>query len=184
MSDFGKIGGVRFKDGKMLDPGVRSGSVHSDATDGTTIGLNTSSKLEVKDASITAAKMAQGAGYWRTGTLTASDAAAGIFSIENTDASNDLVVTRLVIGVMTASSGACTADFGTAATEVSSDNLLDGINLNAAGYYDTNQSGDHGTNGTSIARIPASGYLTGSKSTGHTSGLVGWFLVHLIEQPS
>lgn len=184
MADFAKVGGVRFQDGKMLDAAVRAGAIHSSACDGSSIGVTTAGTLEVKDRGITAAKMSMAGGRFFVGTLTASDSAAGILSDQNTDSSNEWVVTRLLIAVETASSGACTADFGSAGSAASSDNLLDGVNLNSAGYYDTVKESDHGTNGATAAKIPASGYLTGSRASGATSGLAGWYVAHIIEKPS
>ncbi len=72
---------------------------------------------------------------------------------------------------------ACTGDFGTAANgTTSSDNLLDGVDLNAAtGVFDNVD--DQGTNGKSRQRLDAKGgatdFITGSKATGAAAGVVG-----------
>ncbi len=184
MADFAKVGGVRFQDGKMLDAAVGAGSVHSSATDGTTVGVTSAGTVEVKNSGISAAKMAMAAGRWFVGTLAASDAAAGILSDENTDSSNQWVVVRLLVAVETASSGACTANFGTASSAATSDNLLDGVNMAATGFYDTSRESNHGTNGNMAAKMPASGFLTGSRASGATSGMAGWYVAQLIEKPT
>ena len=108
--------------------------------------------------------------------LGSADTAGGILAWQNPEASA-VVVTRLVIDRTTKSTGACTADFGTAANgTTSSDNLLDGVNVGAAeGSEDNVQDG--GTNGKARQRLDAKGgatdYITGSRATGAAAGLVG-----------
>ena len=63
--------------------------------------------------------------------LGSSDSAGGIMSWQNPE-SSAIVVVRIVIDRTTKSTGACTADFGTAANgTISSDNLMDGVDVGA-----------------------------------------------------
>ena len=115
------------------------------------------------------------------GALVASDAAAGVFSWQNTTGL-DVFVTRVVIEVTTASSGACTVDAGQAATAVSSDNLLDGLNANATGESDNVQQA--GTNGDKVGKkVAADEFVTASKATGATAGLVGNYYIFYVPVP-
>ena len=117
--------------------------------------------------------------YIVTGALEAGDAAAGIISQENNYGS-DLIVLRVEIDLTTAAAGACTADVGIAATSVSSDTIMDGIDLGAAvtvfGSID-----DQGTNGNSAIKWPDGQYLTASMATGATAGLVGTFTAYVLD---
>ncbi len=91
--------------------------------------------------------------------------------------SNPVVVVRIVIDRTAKSTGACTADFGTAANGVtSSDNLMDGVDVGAVSGVEDNID-DKGTNGKARQRLDAPGgttsYVTGSRATGTAAGLVG-----------
>ena len=108
--------------------------------------------------------------------LAAADTGGGILSWQNPEASA-IVVTRLIIDLTTKATAACTADFGTAANgTTSSDNLIDGVDLNAAtGVFDN--ISDKGSSGKEKQRLDATGgstdYITGSKATGAAAGLAG-----------
>ena len=108
--------------------------------------------------------------------LAAADAAAGVLSWQNPEDSA-IVVTRVVLDVTTKATAACTLNVGTdGAGTGSSDNLLDGLDVNAAtGVFDN--IADKGTNGKERQRLDAKGgttdYVTASKATGATAGLVG-----------
>ena len=109
--------------------------------------------------------------------LTASDAAAGLFSWRNTEESADIIVTRLVVDVTTAATGACTADIGTAATSILNDTLLDGVDVGtAAGVFDNIDN--QGTNGLSKVRVDDDEYVTGSVASGASAGIVGNVYIH------
>ena len=108
--------------------------------------------------------------------LGASDSAGGILSWQNPE-SSAIVVVRIVIDRTTKSTGACTADFGTAANgTTSSDDLMDGADVGAAAAVEDNIE-NKGTNGKARQRLDALGgstdYITGSKATGAAAGLVG-----------
>lgn len=111
--------------------------------------------------------------------LGAGDAAGGILSVQNPEGA-DLIITRIVLDVTTKTADACTADFGMSGGSVaSSDNLIDGLDLNAAtGVFDN--LGNAGTNGKTRQKWPASQYLTGSKATGAAAGLVGYAHIHYV----
>ena len=108
--------------------------------------------------------------------LGSGDGAGGILAWQNPE-SSAVVVVRLVIDRTTKSTGACTADFGTAANgTTSSDNLMDGVDVGAAAGVEDNVD-NKGTNGKARQRLDAKGgstdYVTGSKATGAAAGLVG-----------
>lgn len=110
--------------------------------------------------------------------LAAGEGAAGILSQVNPEGV-DLIITRLVIDLQTKATGACTADFGVAATAVSNDTLLDGVDLGtAAGVFDNVEN--QGTNGAGAKKWPAGQYLTGSKATGNAAGLAGYAHVQYV----
>ena len=108
--------------------------------------------------------------------LAASDSAAGVFSWQNPE-SAAILISRVVVDLTTAATAACTIDFGTAGDGTgSSDDLLDGLDVNtASGVFDN--IADKGTNGKELQRLDAKGgttdYVTASKATGATAGLVG-----------
>lgn len=104
-------------------------------------------------------------------TAATSDAVGGVLKLENPEGV-DLIVTRLVLDVTTKSTGAATVDAGIdddGAT--SSDNLIDGLDVNtAAGVFDNVTNG--GTNGKAAVKWPAGHYLVISASA-TVAGLVG-----------
>lgn len=106
--------------------------------------------------------------------LTASDAAGGVLSIL---LSETILVTKVVIAVTTVSTGACTIDVGFAATSVTNDSLIDGLDVNAAtGVFDNIT--DKGTNGKSRQLVASTKYITATKASGATAGLVGYAYIH------
>ncbi len=111
--------------------------------------------------------------------LAASDSAGGVVSLANPE-NAPLIVTRLVLYVTTAATAACTVDAGIAATATtSSDNLIDGLDVNAStGVFDNDT--DVGTNGKTRQLWPSSYYLTVSKASGATAGLAGYAYVEYI----
>lgn len=111
--------------------------------------------------------------------LVASDAAAGVLSLLNSTG-RDLFVKSLTLRVTTVASGACTVDAGVAATETSADNLLDGLDVNAAAIDGDNIT-NKGTNGKAQGKLwPNGEYLTASKASGATAGLVGQAVVECL----
>jgi hypothetical protein len=109
--------------------------------------------------------------------LAAVDTGGGLFSWQNPEGVA-IAITGIEIDVQTPSSGACTGDFGTATASgtTSSDNLVDGLDLSVAGLY--NNVEEKGANGKSKQRLASGKWVTGSKATGASSGLVGFAYIH------
>lgn len=106
--------------------------------------------------------------------LVASDAAGGVFAWQNPH-ENSIIVQQVDVHVTTVATAACTLDIGTTATSAatSSDTLLDGVDVNtAAGVFDNIT--DKGTNGKSRQTLASGKWITASKATGATAGLVGY----------
>lgn len=111
--------------------------------------------------------------------LTAADTGGGVLSLLNPEGVT-LIITKLMIYVSTVATAACTLDggVGAAATTVY-DNLIDGLDVNAAtGAFDNHE--DKGTNGKTRQLWTSAQYLTISKKTGATAGLVGYAYVEYI----
>lgn len=107
------------------------------------------------------------------------DTAGGVLSVLN-PFSRQLLITRLVVNLTTASTGAGTADFGVAATSISNDTLIDGLDMNAAvGIFDNIKN--KGSNGLSSVYWGATGYVTGSMASGAMAGLAGYAYIHFID---
>ncbi len=105
--------------------------------------------------------------------LNAVDTAGGVFAWQN-QTGFDIIVMRVVLDVTTVATAACTLDVGTTPTSAttSSDTLLDGVDVNAAaGVFDNIEN--KGTNGKGRQPLAAGKWVTGSKATGATAGLVG-----------
>jgi len=111
--------------------------------------------------------------------LKALAAAGGVLSVKN-PAGVDLIVTRLVVDVQTAAPAVATVDGGIAANGTTlSDNLIDGLDVNAAtGVFDNVGSG--GVNGKAVAKWGASQYLTISQASGAVTGLAGYAHIEFI----
>jgi hypothetical protein len=169
--------------GTILNAAVGAGSMKDTATDQSSIGLNASTKkLEVKDDGISPAKVSYPQGRWVGGSLTASDAINGIFSRQNAEVVGlDLKVIRLIVNVQTPTTGACTANFGIGALGITADTLMDGLDLSAAGLFDTADSATHGGNGGYSDDYNDTEYLSGSKATGATLGLVGYWAALVLD---
>ena len=108
--------------------------------------------------------------------LAAADGAGDVFRWQNPEDSA-IVITRVVLDVTITTAAACTLDVGADVQGAgSSDNLLDGLDVNAAaGVFDN--IADKGANGKERQRLDAKGgdtdYVTASKDTGATAGLEG-----------
>lgn len=105
--------------------------------------------------------------------LADADAGGGVLSLANPEGV-DLIVTRLVLDITTAATAACTVDAGiAAAATTSADDLIDGLDVNAAAGVFDNVS-DGGTNGKARQKWEDDQYLTISKATGAAAGLEGY----------
>ena len=112
--------------------------------------------------------------------LAAVDTAGGVFAWPNPH-ENAILVTGLALDVTTKASAACTLDCGTTATSAttSSDNLIDGLDINAAAGVFNNVT-DVGTNGKSRQRLASGKWVTGSVASGASAGLVGYAYIKYI----
>jgi hypothetical protein len=101
--------------------------------------------------------------------LAAVDTAGGVFAW--TPGAN-VIVSRVVLDVTTASSGACTIDVGVAANATTlNDTLIDGLSLAATGIFDNVEN--QGTNGIAARKVTSTQSVTGSVASGASAGLVG-----------
>lgn len=110
--------------------------------------------------------------------LAAVDTAGGVFAWQNPEAGS-IVISRVEVNVTTVATGACTLDIGTTATNAttSSDTLIDGLDVNAAtGLFDNIT--DKGTNGKSRQLLASGKWVTASKASGATAGLVGYAYIY------
>jgi hypothetical protein len=109
--------------------------------------------------------------------LAALDTAGGVLSIANPEGV-PLIVTKVVIDLITKSTGAGTLDVGIAANgTTTADNLIDGLDVNAAAGAFGSPSG---TNGLPAKKWGVTEYLTASKATGNMAGLVGYAYIEYI----
>lgn len=92
----------------------------------------------------------------------------------------DLIITNFIVKTTVVSTGACTIDAGVAATGVSNDELIDGLDVNGALVLESNH--DQVTGGTVAEHeVPwdSDEYLTITPSAAST-GLVGTYYVEYI----
>jgi hypothetical protein len=105
--------------------------------------------------------------------------AGGLFAWRPDDQSRTHYVTRVLLDITTASTGASTVDIGVAtASTTSNDTLIDGLSGAATGLFDNTENG--GTNGVGAKKLAAGSYVTGSQATGDTAGLVGSVFIEYI----
>lgn len=112
--------------------------------------------------------------------LGVADTGGGVLSWQNPEGAA-IIIERLIIDVTTASTAACTVDFGTTAVgaTTSSDNLIDGLDVNAAtGTFDNIT--DKGDNGKSRQKLASGKWVTGSMKTGAAAGLAGYAYIQYI----
>lgn len=117
--------------------------------------------------------------------LTAADTAGGVFAWQNPEAGS-ILVRGVVIDVTTIATGACALDIGTTATSAAtlSDNILDGLDVHTGtGTFDGSSTAlldgtvANGTNGRTVQKLATGKWVTGSKVTGATAGLVGTAII-------
>lgn len=117
-------------------------------------------------------------GVWVSGTLTASDTAGAVFNWQN-DQDSDVIVDAIYVDITTVATGACTLDIGYTATSAAtlSDTVIDGVDANATtGVF--NHIVNKGTNGVGAVKVTKGKWITASKASGATAGLVGVWYVH------
>jgi hypothetical protein len=105
--------------------------------------------------------------------LAAVDTAGGAFAWQNPEGAG-IFINRATIDVTTKATGACTLDIGTTAASAttSSDNLLDGLDVGTA-TVTTDNLQTPGTNGKQLQKLASGKWVTGSKASGATAGIVG-----------
>jgi len=182
-----QVGGVQFEGGEMITRAIKDKALHPDCSEGTAVRVNpTTGQLELVDASVgfgvgtSRAKISSRIGRWYDFDIGVGDVAGDLISEANPEGIH-LVVDEILVHVDTASAVASTCDVGiSAGAAISSDNLLDGIDTQVNVKTYTNHE-DKGTNGKARQDWPAASFLTMSKATGATAGLVGRVLVHVLD---
>jgi len=181
------IRALKVSDTEIVTQVVGDKALRAACADDSTIEVNSSTgKLRLKPQGTAlangaqAASMSKFAGATIRGNLTASDAAAGVFSEENTYGTDLRAI--VTIDVTTVATGACTLDIGVAATNILSDTLMDGIDVNAAvGMFSSLSDADAGTNGKAVRKWKSGEFLTASMKSGATAGLVGTFVIEVLD---
>jgi len=136
-------------------------------------------ELNKVDIIATAQELNRGALKKVTGALAKIDTAGGLFAWANPEA-GDIIVEHIALIITTKTTGACSADVGTTATNATtlSDNLIDGKDINAAAGTFTNLE-SAGTNGKPAQRLAKGKWVTGSVvSSGASAGLVGSYEIY------
>ena len=173
--------------GEITSQAIGDKALKTAAADADTIEVSsTTGKLQIKQRGSSLSNgvgredVSKFAGTWIKGSLTASDAAGGVFSEENSYGS-DLVVLRVVIFVSTgASDSSVRVDIGTAANATTSaDTLIDNLNVSDIGLYDNLD--DKGTNGNTVLKWGNNQFINASRVAGATSGLAGTYAIQVID---
>lgn len=135
-------------------------------------------KIKGKELAASADELNRGALKKVTGALAAVDTGGGIFSWANPE-DGDIIVEHVALVVTTKTTEACSVDVGTTATSAttSSDNLIDGKDINAATGTFTNLE-SAGTNGKAAQRLAKGKWVTASKASGASAGLKGSYEIY------
>lgn len=176
MEDAGEISSQAVGDKALLASCADASTVEVDATTG---------KLQLVAAGSSKANgvgrdnMSKFSGMWIQGSLTASDAAAGVFSVENSFGTS-LVILRVVLLVTTGSSGSCHIDIGVAAdAETSVEDLIDQLDVGDAGVFDN--LADPGSGGSAVLKWTSGAFVNASMAAGATAGLVGKYAIYALD---
>ena len=189
---FSFIGNFKTEDasGEVVSRSVGSNALLAAAADADTIEVSSSTgKLQVKDAGTSKTNgvgrddVTKYHGFWLQGSVVGSGTGVGVaIKIENTFSSN-LVVTRAIIQVATAesSAGTCTLDIGIDNDGTStSDDLIDGANMKAAGATDNLKSMHAGDSGRSLMEWKAGEFIVGTISA-TTTEMVAYYGFHVVD---
>ena len=111
--------------------------------------------------------------------LAAVRTAGGVLSWTNPEAGS-IIITRILLDVTTASTGASTINAGTTATTstTSSDNFIDGAS--AATIAVLGNLGNAGVNGKTVQKLATGKWITVSEDTGDVTGLAGFAYIHYV----
>jgi hypothetical protein len=189
MSDLGGKFKVNDGTGEVVSASIGNKAFLSTAADDSTLEVS-DGKLQMKDGGTAGTSGANRDKFHREvakfydGNLTASDAAGGILSVENTSGV-ELYVDELFFIVTTGSSAACTVDVGVGSgASTSYDTLMDGFSVETGtageNVHRLLDVADRGTNGKAYTPWPAGEYITASMASGATSGLVGKYVIRAI----
>lgn len=127
--------------------------------------------------------MAEQKGAYRAALVAGTTTTGGdVISIANPEGA-DLKITRVLVDVTTAATGAANMDVGVAANgTTSADTLLDGIDIGtAAAMFDNADATDQGTNGKASRTWGSTQYVTGTPSA-TAAGLVGYVYIEYIRE--
>ena len=171
--------------GEITSQAIGDKALLSACADNATLEVDAGTgKLQIKDAGSSLSNGLQRnqaskyAGRWIQGALTASDAVAGVFQIQNTYGTT-LVVTDVILLVTTGSTVACTVDVGKGPSAVTSyDNFITAASVASADAL--SNLTDPGASG-GIGAWPANDYINASRLAGATAGLVGFYAVHVLD---
>lgn len=135
-------------------------------------------KIKGKELAASADELNRGALKKVTGALAAVDTGGGVFAWANPETS-EILIEHVALVVTTKTTDACTVDVGTTAADAttSSDNLIDGQDINAAAGTFTNAA-NGGTNGKLAQRLAAGKWVTASKASGASAGLKGSYEIY------
>jgi len=176
LEDVGEISSQAVGDKALLASCADASTVEVDATTG---------KLQLVAAGSSKANgvgrdnMSKFSGMWIQGSLAASDAAGGVFSVENSFGTT-LVILRVVLLVTTGSSGTCHLDIGVAAdATTSASDLIDQLQVNTAGVFDN--LADPGSGGGAAQKWSSGTFVNASMAAGATAGLVGKYAIYALD---
>lgn len=89
-----------------------------------------------------------------------------------------VIVKDVTVHITTGASAACTIDIGDTASDATSDNLIDGISVNAPANTVYDNHTDGGTNGKTRQYLDVGDYVTGYVASGDANGLVAEVFVN------
>lgn len=109
--------------------------------------------------------------------------AGGVVKLQNPETTS-IIVTQVIVDLTTAATAAATVDIGTDTDgTTSSDNLIDGLDINAAtGVFDNITDG--GTNGKTRQKLGADEYIVATVKTGDMSDAVGTLYIKYVKLSS
>ena len=173
--------------GEITSQSVGDKALKSTAADTTSIEVSsTTGKLGIVDAGSSLANGLQRDqsskynGHWLQGSLTPSDAAAGVFQERNTYGTV-LIITRVLIYVSTVAGDTCTIDVGVGSgASTSYANLMQALDVRTSTGAFGNIKNKGGT-GEEVHLWGTSEYVNASMATGATAELAGKYAIHVID---
>jgi hypothetical protein len=108
------------------------------------------------------------------------DTGGGVFAWANPEAGT-IIIHNIQVYVTTIATGACSLDIGTTATNATtqSDTLIDGLDVHTAtGVFSV--ASQVGVNGAVPRTLATGKWVTASKDSGASAGLVGFAYIHYI----